>query len=48
MNRQVLDKNIHHFTHQLVQEKGYASPLDLFLKLRKISPKLVEEWRFGV
>lgn len=33
--------------HQLIWEKGYASPLDLFLKMEKISPKLVEEWRFG-
>jgi hypothetical protein len=31
----------------LVWEKGYASPLDLFLKMGRISPKLVEEWRFG-
>jgi hypothetical protein len=31
----------------LVGEKGYASPLDLFLKMEKITPKLVEEWRFG-
>lgn len=33
--------------HQLIWEKGYASTLDLFLKMEKISPKLVEEWRFG-
>jgi hypothetical protein len=33
--------------NQLIWEKGYASPLDLFLKLEKIAPKLVEEWRFG-
>ncbi len=33
--------------HQLVWEKGYASPLELFLKLDKLTPKLVEEWRFG-
>lgn len=33
--------------HVLVHVKGYASPLDMFLKLEKITPKLVEEWRFG-
>ena len=33
--------------HVLVHVKGYASPLDMFLKLEKIPPKLVEEWRFG-
>lgn len=32
---------------QLIWEKGYASPLDLFLKMEKVSPKLVEEWRLG-
>lgn len=47
MNRQDLQKKIRHTVHQLIWEKGYASPLDLFLKMEKISPKLVEEWRFG-
>ncbi|MCY9669771.1 hypothetical protein M5X11_33500 [Paenibacillus alginolyticus] len=46
MNRQELQKKVHHTVHQLIWEKGYASPLDLFLKMEKISPKLVEEWRF--
>lgn len=31
----------------LLGEKGVVSPLDLFLKLEKISPKLIEDWRFG-
>lgn len=31
----------------MIWETGYASPLDLFLKMEKITPKLVEEWRFG-
>lgn len=47
MNRQELQKKVRHTVHQLVWEKGYASPLDLFLKMDKLSPKLVEEWRFG-
>jgi hypothetical protein len=47
MNRQELHKKVRHNVHQLVHEKGYASPLDLFIKMGKISPKLVEEWRFG-
>ena len=46
MNRQELQKKVRHTVHQLIWEKGYASPLDLFLKMEKISPKLVEEWRF--
>lgn len=47
MNRQELQKKVRHTLHQLIWEKGYASPLDLFLKMEKLSPKLVEEWRFG-
>ena len=47
MNRQELQKKVRHTVHQLILEKGYASPLDLFLKMEKLSPKLVEEWRFG-
>ncbi|BBH23025.1 hypothetical protein Back11_43700 [Paenibacillus baekrokdamisoli] len=46
MNRQELQKKVRHTVHQLIWEKGYASPLDLFLGMEKISPKLVEEWRF--
>ncbi|WP_082927420.1 hypothetical protein [Paenibacillus oryzisoli] len=47
MNRQDLQKKVRHTVHQLAWEKGFVSPLDLFLKMDKISPKLVEEWRFG-
>lgn len=47
MNRQELQKKVRHAVHQMIWEKGHASPLDLFIKLEKISPKLVEEWRFG-
>jgi hypothetical protein len=47
MNRQELHKKVRHTMLQLIHEKGYASPLDLFVKLEMISPELVEEWRFG-
>lgn len=47
INRQELQKKGRHTVHQLVWKKGYASPLDLFLEMGKISPKLVEDWRFG-
>lgn len=46
MNRQELEKKVRHCVNVLVREKGYASPLDLFLRMEKITPKLVEEWRF--
>ncbi|TFE24719.1 hypothetical protein [Cohnella luojiensis] len=47
MNRQELHIKVRSAVHQLIHEKGYASPLDLFVKMGKISSKLVEEWRFG-
>jgi hypothetical protein len=47
LNRQELHKKIRHFVNQLTHEKGFVSPLELFIKLEKVSPKLVEEWRFG-
>ncbi len=47
MNRHELQKKVRSTVHLLIHEKGHASPLDLFLKMEKISPKLVEEWRFG-
>jgi hypothetical protein len=47
LNRQELQKKVRDTVHQLIGEKGYVSPLDLLLKMEKISPKLVEEWRFG-
>ena len=47
MNRQELGIKVRHTMNQLVREKGYVSPLDLFLKMEKVSPWLVEEWRCG-
>lgn len=47
MNRQELQKKVRYTVHQMIREKGYASPLDLLLKMEKIPSKLVEEWRFG-
>lgn len=47
MNRQELKKKVKQTVHYLVGIKGYASPMDLLLKMEKITPKLVEEWRLG-
>ncbi|MBD0383978.1 hypothetical protein [Paenibacillus sedimenti] len=47
MNRQELRTKVRNTVHRLVHEKGYASSIDLFVQMEKISPKLVEEWRFG-
>jgi hypothetical protein len=47
MNRQELQKKVKQIVHQLAYEKGYVSPVDMLLNMEKITPKLVEEWRFG-
>ena len=47
MNRQELRVKVRRAVDELVLEKGVVSPLDVFLRLGKITPKLVEEWRFG-
>lgn len=47
MNRQELEKKVRYTVIQLIGEKGYVSPLELLLKMEEISPKFVEEWRFG-
>jgi hypothetical protein len=39
LNRQELAKKVRHFMHVLVHVKGYASPLDMFLKLEKNYPE---------
>ena len=47
MNRQELQEKVRDTVQQLIREKGYVSPLDLLLKMEKISSRQVEEWRFG-
>lgn len=47
MNRQELRKKVRHTVDALILDKGFVSPLDLFLRLGKISPMLIEEWRHG-
>jgi hypothetical protein len=47
MNRQELRSKVRRVVDELVEDKGFISPLEVFLKLGTITPKLVEEWRFG-
>lgn len=47
MNRLELRKKVHGIVNDLISEKSVVSPLDVFLRLGIITPKLVEEWRFG-
>jgi hypothetical protein len=47
LNRQEIHKKVYQTVHQLIGEQGYASPLDVLVRIGKVSPKLVEEWRLG-
>ncbi|ETT72314.1 hypothetical protein C173_14790 [Paenibacillus sp. FSL R7-277] len=47
MNRLELRTKVRHVVNEIVSEKGFVSPLDVFLRIGKITSKLVEEWRFG-
>jgi hypothetical protein len=47
MNRQELRSKVRRMVDDLVVDRGFISPLDVFLRLGIITPKLVEEWRFG-
>ena len=47
MNRLEIRTKVRRRVNDLVSEKGFVSPLDVFLRLGTISSKLVEEWRYG-
>ncbi|MNB87800.1 hypothetical protein D3C81_1319080 [compost metagenome] len=47
MNRLEMRTKVRRTVNDLVLEKGFVSPLDVFLRLGKVTPKQVEEWRYG-
>jgi hypothetical protein len=46
MSRQKIRESVRQCATQLVFEKGYVAPVDLLLKMERISPKQLEDWRF--
>ncbi|WP_054970369.1 hypothetical protein [Alicyclobacillus ferrooxydans] len=46
MSKQDMPKRIWSCAGQLVDEKGYVSPVDLLVKMERITKKQVEDWRF--
>lgn len=46
MNRQDMRKRIWSCAGQLVDEKGYVSPVDLLVKMERFTQKQLEDWRF--
>jgi hypothetical protein len=47
MNRQQLQVKVKQLVHQMIHEKQEASPIELFIRMDKLNPKLVQEWRAG-
>ncbi|MHA6482180.1 hypothetical protein ACX1C1_09820 [Paenibacillus sp. strain BS8-2] len=47
MNRVQLQAKVKQLVHGMIHEKREASPLELLLRMDKITPQLVQEWRAG-
>ncbi len=47
MNREQILKKTNDVAAALIYEKGYISPVDLFLKMEVITSKDYEDWRMG-
>lgn len=46
MNRHKLRKRVWACAGQLIAEKGYVSPVDLLVKMERLTSQQVEDWRF--
>lgn len=46
MTKNDIEKRVYYCATQLIYEKGYISPVDLLVKMERITPKQLEEWRF--
>ena len=46
MNNQDMRKQIWACAGQLVDEKGYVSPVDLLVKMERVTKRQLEDWRF--
>ncbi|WP_070120878.1 hypothetical protein [Bacillus marinisedimentorum] len=47
MNNEKLKKRVKAATNELLYEKGYASAVDMFMEIGKLSQKDYEAWRKG-
>jgi hypothetical protein len=46
VNRYELRKKVWVCAGELIAEKGYVSPVDLLVKMERLTPQQVEDWRF--
>lgn len=47
MNRQKLEQRVKQYALELVNAKGYVSPIDLLLQIGWLTDEQVKQWRFG-
>lgn len=45
MSRKKIEQQVYQRATELIKEKGYVSPIDLLVKMEKLKPKQVEDWR---
>lgn len=46
MSRQKIEANVRKCATELMKEKGYISPVDLLIRMDRVTMKQVEDWRF--
>lgn len=46
MSKKKNEQRVSQHATELLYEKGYISPVDLFVKMEILTPKQVEDWRF--
>jgi hypothetical protein len=47
MNNSDFEKKINNYGKELIEEKGYICSVDMLLKLRYLTKKDYDDWRFG-
>ncbi|PAV30476.1 hypothetical protein CIL05_05060 [Virgibacillus profundi] len=46
MSKKKIEQSVRHRATELIKEKGYISPVDLLVKMERLTSKQVEDWRF--
>ncbi|MFD1850913.1 hypothetical protein [Oceanobacillus bengalensis] len=46
MPKKKMEQSIYRYATELIKEKGYVSPVDLFVKMERLTQKQAEDWRF--
>ncbi|WP_404450986.1 hypothetical protein LG329_11625 [Virgibacillus necropolis] len=45
MTRKKIEQRVRRHASELVYKKGYVSPVDLLVKMERVTPKQVNDWR---